>query len=469
MKMPKSGFVNEENMAEVTDWYEVTMGGAYFTNSYKDKLNFELFVRKLPERRSYLVSAGLEQAVYYLQNMKFSEDYIGWMKAQPEFENSDDGYFKGFFDYLRNFRFGADVWAVPEGSIVFQNEPILRVNGTAIEAQYIETYVLNTLHMQTTIASKASRVVDAAKGIPVIDFGLRRAHHILASRAAYIGGCNATSNVFVAKTFGIPKSGTMAHSFILASDSELDAFRNYAGVYPDNSVFLIDTYDIIEGAKNAIVVAKEMEKEGHKLKAVRIDSGDLLQIGRNVRGMLDEAGLNYVGIFVSGDLDEYKIDYLVKNNAPITGFGVGTKMDSSEDAPTINIIYKLDEIINSRQRIPKIKLSKDKLTLPKRMPLRIYGKDCSFEKDILALDDEKIEGAHPLLVKIMEKGELIYDMPSLDEIRKYHLGQISKLPEKYKSLENSVEYPVELSPGLEALTEKLIKEYKNGNNTNKGG
>ena len=483
MRMPKSGFVNEENMAEVTDWYEVTMGGAYFTNSYKDRLNFELFVRKLPERRSYLVSAGLEQAIYYLQNMKFSEDYISWMKAQPEFENSDDGYFKGFFDYLRNFRFGADVWAVREGSIVFQNEPILRVTGTAIEAQYIETYVLNTLHIQTTIASKASKIVDAAKGIPVVDFGLRRAHDILASRAAYIGGCAATSNVFVAKTFGIPKSGTMAHSFILASDpeldafrnyilasnSELEAFRNYGRTYPDHSVFLIDTYDIIEGAKNAIVVAKEMEKGGHRLKAVRVDSGDLLQMGRKVRGMLDKAGLNYVGIFVSGDLDEYKIDYLVKNNAPITGFGVGTKMDSSEDAPTINMIYKLDEIMNSRQRIPKIKLSKDKLTLPKRMPLRIYDRNGLFEKDILALDDEKIEGAHPLLVKIMEKGELIYDIPSLDEIRKYHLGQVSKLPEKYKSLENSVEYPVELSPGLEALTEKLIEEYKNGNNTNKGG
>ncbi|MCX6710976.1 MAG: hypothetical protein NTZ02_02700 [Candidatus Woesearchaeota archaeon] len=193
MRMPKSGFVNEENMAEVTDWYQATMAGAYFRNSYKDRLNFELFVRKLPERRSYLASAGLEQAVYYLQNMKFSEDYISWMKAQPEFKNFD----KGFFDYLRNFRFGADVWAVSEGSIVFQNEPILRVTGTAIEAQYIETYVLNTLHMQTTIVSKASRVVDAAKCIPVVDFGLRRAHHILASRAAYIGGCAATSNVFV--------------------------------------------------------------------------------------------------------------------------------------------------------------------------------------------------------------------------------------------------------------------------------
>jgi nicotinate phosphoribosyltransferase len=327
----------------------------------------------------------------------------------------------------------------------------------------VETFLLNTVNLQTMIATKASRVVHAAKGKAIIEFGLRREHGIDAgmkvARCSYIAGCQGTSNVLAGLAYGIPVFGTMAHSFVMSYEKEIDAFRAFAKTFPTKSTLLIDTYDDIAGAEKAAAVAKELEKKGYRLDGVRLDSGDLNKISKKVRKLLDKAGLRYVKIFASGDLDEFKVAELLKNDAKIDSFGVGTKMGTSADKPYIDVIYKLCETMNENGKFsPIMKLSEDKVTLPGRKQVyRLKDKKGNFEKDIITLDAEKANG-EPLLVKVMEKGEIIYDLPSLDEIRATSAANLSKLPEKYKQLTNAPGYPVELSQDLEKLIRKLKKK-----------
>ncbi|MGB9854716.1 MAG: nicotinate phosphoribosyltransferase, partial [Candidatus Bathyarchaeales archaeon] len=407
--------------------------------------------------RSYLLFAGLEQVLHFIERMRFTEDHIKFLKSQ--------GFKEDFLDYLRNFKFTGDVWAVPEGTIVFPNEPLIRVTAPIIEAQLIETFALNTVNLQTTIATKASRVVYAAKGKPVIEFGLRREHGVDAgmkvARASYISGCSGTSNVLAGMKYGIPIFGTMAHSFVMFFSSELDAFRAFTKTFPNKSTLLIDTFDNIRGAENAIVVAKEIEEKGFKLRGVRLDSGDLVGISKKVRKMLDENGLSYVQIFASGDLDEYRIEELLRKGAKIDSFGVGTKMGTSADRPYVDIIYKLCEKVNGKGEFqPIMKLSEGKATLPGRKQVfRLKDAEGNFVKDIIALDDEKING-EPLLVKVVEKGKVVYDFPTLEDIRKRALENLSRLPEKYKRLRNAAKYPVELSPKIKKLIRELRRKLK---------
>jgi len=338
---------------------------------------------------------------------------------------------------------------------------LIRVTAPIIEAQLIETFVLNTVNLQTTIATKASRVVTAAKGRTVIEFGLRREHGTDAgmkvARSSYIAGCNGTSNVLAGMKYDIPIFGTMAHSFIMLFEREIDSFRAFVKTFPDKSTLLIDTFDDIKGAEKAAIVAKELEEKGFKLGGVRLDSGDLAQLSKKVRELLDKNDLKNVKIFASGDLDEYKVEELLKEGAKIDAFGVGTKMGTSADRPYVDIIYKLSEKTNEKGKLsPVMKLSKGKTTLPGRKQVfRFKDEKSSFVKDVIALEDEKIDG-EPLLVKVMEKGRIVYDLPSLEEIRKRTLESLSRFPEKYKKLKGAPHYPVELSLELK----KLMKELK---------
>ena len=451
------GFVDEEDMSMLTDLYELTMCASYFDNKKFEPATFDLFIRRLPPNRSYFLFAGLEQVLLFLERMRFTEEHIKFLRKQ--------GFKEDFLEYLRNLKFSGDVWAIPEGTIVFPNEPLIRVTAPIIEAQLIETFALNTINLQTTIATKASRVVYAAQGRSVIEFGLRREHGTDAgmkvARASYIAGCNGTSNVLAGMIYGIPVFGTMAHSFVMFFNSEIDSFRAFAKTFSDKSTLLIDTFDNIKGAENAMRVAKELERMGFRLRGVRIDSGDLVEISQKVRKMLDDNGLGYVQIFASGDLDEYRIEELLNKGAKIDAFGVGTRMGTSADRPYVDIIYKLCEKMNEQGEFqPIMKLSERKTTLPGRKQVfRFKDERGNFVKDVIALEGEDI-GGEPLLVKVMEKGRIVYDLPPIEEIRKRALNNLSMLPEKYKRLKGAAKYPVELSPQLKKLMKDLREKLK---------
>jgi nicotinate phosphoribosyltransferase len=454
---PYLGFISEENMSLFTDFYELTMCASYFDNKKFEPATFDLFIRRLPENRSYFLFAGLEQVLLYLKTVKFTEEHLSYLKKQ--------GFNQPFLDYLRNFKFTGDVWAVPEGTVAFPCEPLIRVTAPIIEAQLIETFLLNTVNLQTTIATKASRVVHAAKGKAVIEFGLRREHGIDAgmkvARCSYIAGCQGTSNVLAGLSYGIPVFGTMAHSFVMSYEKEIDAFRAFTKTFPANSTLLIDTYNDTAGAEKAATVAKELEKKGCRLGGVRLDSGDLAEISKKVRQLLDEKGLRYVSIFASGDLDEFRIAELLKESAKIDAFGVGTKMGTSADKPYLDVIYKLCETMSASGNFsPIMKLSEGKVTLPGRKQVyRFKDANGNLAKDMIALADEKVKG-EPLLVKVMEKGEIICDLPSLDEIRATVAESLSKLPAQYKKLTGAPAYPVELSQDLESLIKNLKKKLR---------
>ncbi|HVP93116.1 MAG TPA: nicotinate phosphoribosyltransferase [Acidobacteriota bacterium] len=451
-------FVDEENMSMLTDLYELTMCASYFDNKKFEPATFDLFIRRMLPNRSYFLFAGLEQTLLFLKKIKFKEEHIAFLKKQ--------GFKEDFLNYLRNFKFTGEIWAVPEGTIVFPNEPLIRVTAPIIEAQLIETFLLNTVNLQTTIATKASRVVNAAKSKSIIEFGLRREHGtdagIKVARCSYIAGCSGTSNVLAGLEYGIPIFGTMAHSFVMLFDREIDSFRAFTKTFPDKSTLLIDTFDNIKGAENAATVAKELEKESFRLGAVRLDSGDLVEISKRVRELLDTNDLDYVKIFASGDLDEYKIEELLKKGAKIDSFGVGTKMGTSEDRPYVDVIYKLSEKMDGNGKFsPIMKLSQDKITLPGRKQVfRFTDKRGNFLKDIIALNDEKMNGGQPLLIRVMEKEEIIYDLPSLEEIRKRAFDNVSRLPKKYKKLKSAPRYPVKLSRRLRRLMRELTERIK---------
>ncbi len=456
-----------QNMSMFTDFYELTMCASYFDNKNFEPATFDLFIRRLPENRSYFLFAGLEQALQYLQTIQFTKEHLAYLGKQ--------GFSQNFLDYLSGFKFTGEVWAVPEGTIVFPNEPLIRVTAPIIEAQLVETFLLNTINLQTMIATKASRVIHAAKGKPVIEFGLRREHGIDAgmkvARSSYIAGCQGTSNVLAGWVYGIPVFGTMAHSFVMSYPKEIDAFRAFAKTFPNKSTLLIDTYNDIAGAEKAATVAKEMEAKSFRLGGIRLDSGDLAETSKQVRKILDDHGLAYAKIFASGDLDEFKIAELLSKDAQIDSFGVGTKMGTSADRPYLDVIYKLCETMTSEGSFsPIMKLSKDKNTLPGRKQVhRFKNKSGNFQKDVITLASEDSDG-EPLLLKVIDKGKIVYDYPSLQKIRENAKDNLSKLPEKNKTLTHAAPYPVELSKKLNNLVKKLkqqltISEIRNSQST----
>jgi nicotinate phosphoribosyltransferase len=458
MENTGSLLLSENDIALATDLYELTMAAAYFKSRQTDRIGvFEAFVRKLPRNRSYMVAAGLEQAIHYLLNLRFTEDQIRYLKSMETFSNVGED----FFEYLKNFRFTGDVWAVPEGTVLFPNEPIIRVEAPIIESQIAETFLLSTINFESLIATKASRITNAAKDRKIIEFGFRRAHGpqaaLLAARASYIGGCVGTSNTLAGCKLGIPAFGTMAHSFVMNFESEIDAFREFSEVFPDG-LLLVDTYD-------TLAAVRKMVKHGIRARGIRLDSGDLYELSVKSREILDNAGYNDAIIMASGDLNEYIISDLVKRNAPIDLFGVGTELTTSRDDPAMNGVYKLVAI-----RIPppekgkpsrilyKLKTSPGKKTYPGPKQVHRTSKDGIINTDLIALEDEQApEHSIQLLMKYVADGRLERRLPSLDEIQKYHRDQMKTLPEEFKRLGVAAEkFPVAFSDRLEAVVKEFV-------------
>ncbi len=439
-----------------TDLYQLTMMQAYWKSGRNPEATFDYFIRKIPSG-SYLVTAGLNYVLDYIKNLRFDNDDLEYLRTQ--------GFNSEFLYYLEGFRFTGDIFAMPEGSVAFPLEPIIRVTAPIIEAQLVETYILNRMNFSTLIATKASRVVYAARGRSIAEFGLRRAQgdgHLEATRATYIGGCSTTSNVLAGMRLGIPVSGTMAHSFVTSFDHEIDSFRAYADAFPDRCFLLIDTFDSIEGAKKAAIVGKELERRGEKLQGVRLDSGDLCELSKGVRKILDDAGLQYAKIVASGDLNEWKINDLINKGARIDMFGVGTELITGRPSPALDGIYKLSDVFEKGKHIPKMKFSEEtiKSTLPgKKCVWRIF-ENGYFLKDIIGLDHEIVDNGLPLLKQIVKNGSIIYDSPSLDGIRKMVSKNLSNLPDKYKGIDGAPAYPVEFSYSLIKLREKIIEKIR---------
>lgn len=432
-----------------TDLYELTMAAGYYKHRVTSNATFSLFIRGYPPHRSFFVAAGLEDVLRELDSFRFSESDINYLRTTKLFHQD-------FISYLKTLRFSGSVYALPEGTVFFANEPVLEVTAPVIEAQILETFLLNIIGFSTMIASKAARCTHAANGRPLIDFSLRRTHEkdagMKVARSTYLAGFTATSNVLAGKAYNIPISGTMAHSYISAFDSELDAFAAYSDTFPENSIFLIDTYDTIEGAHNAAKVAKEMEKKGNHLIGVRLDSGDMVMLSKEVRKILDSADLFNVKIFASSGFDEFKIADCISKGAKIDAFGVGTKVGVSADAPYLDIVYK---IVRFKDRDTR-KLSPGKTTLAgKKQVFRKTDKKGLYLEDILGLRDEKIDDMQPLLEKVMEDGKPVGRYPSLEIVKERFKRNISLLDEKYKSIQDTKTYPVSLSPRLLDLQKKL--------------
>ena len=470
-KAPQSALLTESNMALFADYYELTMGKADFDSGNNAICTENYFVRSIPQGE-YLVAAGLEQVIHYILNLRFTDADLQWLKESKATPDMSDG----FLDYLRHFKFDGEVYAVPEGTPAFANEPLINVTGRSIDIQIFETYLLSVMNFQTLIATKTARIVHAADGRTCFDFGARRAHGrdagILAARASYIGGAAGTSLVIAGQYFNIPYVGTIAHKFILDRPSELAAFRDYAKSFPHNTLLLIDTYDTIQGAKNVCIVGAEMKARGEQLRGVRLDSGDLLTLSKAVRALFDEAGLNDVQIVASNDLDEFQIDRLLRAGAPIDGFGVGTRLATGanfnpltgEGGPSaLPGVYKHVERIEGEEVTSTMKLSEDtgKSTLPGRKQLyRLCDADGNYVKDVISLWDEDLpesEGytSEPLLVPIIRQGELVYSFPELTEMQARTKAELTKLPKHYKELMEAKKYPVTLSAGLENLLKQL--------------
>ncbi|MFO0795822.1 MAG: nicotinate phosphoribosyltransferase [Candidatus Brocadiaceae bacterium] len=454
MNEPKSLFLPEDALGIVTDLYQLTMAAGYFEQKIQDTATFELFVRTLPENRSYLIVAGLEQVLHYLTHVRFSSESIHYLRSLPVFHHISNN----FFEYLKNFSFSGTIYAIPEGTVAFAGEPLLRVTAPIIEAQIVETYLLSTINFQTSIATKASRIVYAARGRDVVDFGTRRAHGpqagVLAARACFLGGCKGTSNVFAAFKLGIPAVGTIAHSWVMAFENELDSFCKFHEAFPDNTLLLIDTYNTLTGAKHAAMI-------GEKLKGVRIDSGNLINLSKEVRKMLDGAGLHHVRIVGSGDLNEERIDELVRSGAPIDSFGVGTEMVTSKDAPALGGVYKLVELEHKGKSIPRMKFSEDKITYPcKKQVYRVTDDYGNIIKDIMGLEGEKNEGT-PLLAPVVKDGKICCHLPPIHEIQRNAEENLSHLPASFKRLKGAERFPVIKSRLLEQKRQETEKKLRN--------
>jgi nicotinate phosphoribosyltransferase len=435
--------------ALLTDLYQLTMLDAYLREGMQETAVFELFVRKLPPQRHFLVMAGLEQALEWLQTLAFDEADLAWLERQG-------GFSPQLLAYLRDFRFEGEVHAMPEGSIFFADEPVLRITAPLPQAQYVESRLLNIVHFQTLIASKAARVVAAAAGRKLVDFGMRRAHGaeaaLFAARAAYIAGFAGTATAEAGRCFGVPVFGTMAHSFIQAHRSELAAFEAFARARPNRPTLLVDTYDTEAAVAKLIGLAARLAADGISIGGVRIDSGDLAAHAKAVRRLLDDAGLRDITVFASGNLDEHRIAQLLAAQAPIDGFGVGTALDTSIDAPALDAVYKLQAYAGAARR----KRSEGKATWPgAKQVCRAFDASGQMLRDIVQLDDER-PVAQPLLQLCMRAGRRVTPAPSLDEIRGYHAAQMRTLPVALRSLEPTPRsYAVEISTAVHALAREV--------------
>ncbi len=432
----------------LVDLYQFTMMQAYLEAGMAETACFEFFARKLPPNRAFYVAAGLEQALDYLDDLAFEEAELDWLASTGEFG-------RDFIDHLAGFRFTGDVHAMPEGTVFFPDEPILRVTAPLPQAQFVETRLINLLHFQTVIAAKAARMVLAADGRLLVDYGLRRAHGeeagLLAARAAYLAGFTGTATVGASRLFDIPAFGTMAHSFIQAHDDEVMAFRHFARARPQKLVLLIDTYDTIEGARRVARLAPELADQGIEVTGVRLDSGDLVELSKAVRDVLDEAGLENVRVLASGGIDEVKIARLAAEGAPIDGFGVGTSLTTASDAPALDCAYKLQEYAGLARR----KRSSGKATWPGRKQVyRWFDENGRMLRDLLTVEEDRQDGT-ALVEPVMAAGERLAPSPGLEDVRAHAARQVATLPEGLRRLEDADAYPVEVSGPLRDLADEV--------------
>lgn len=478
--------LKEENLTLLCDFYEFAMANGYFEAGIGDKIvYFDMFYRTVPDNASYSIAAGLEQVIDYIENLHFSDEDIDFLRTKEIFHED-------FLEYLRNFKFECDVWAIKEGTVVFPQEPLVIVKGPIMQAQMLETMILLTINHQSMVATKANRIVTAAKGRPVVEFGSRRAQGYtganLGARASYIGGCAGTANTLAEKLYGVPAVGTMAHSWVQLFSTEYEAFKTYAKVYPENCLLLVDTYDTLkEGIPNAIRVwNEELVPKGIRPKGIRIDSGDIAYLSKQARVMLDEAGFSDAVIMASNSLDEWTIESILSQGAKLDSFGVGERLITSKSSPVFGGVYKLVAYEEDDKIVPTIKISENvaKITTPGFKSLyRIYDKNTmKAEADVVTLHQEKLEELdeleifHPiytwkrkkftnfvaknLMVKVFDKGKLVYDIPTLDEIREHAQDELKSLWDEVKRLENPHEYIVDLSQDLWDIKDDLLKEHR---------
>ncbi|MGN0576908.1 MAG: nicotinate phosphoribosyltransferase [Ruminococcus sp.] len=476
--------MNNRNLTMLVDFYEITMANGFFENGRGLEIAyFDMFFRRVPDNAGYAIMAGVQQLIEYIENLSFTAEDIDYLRSKNMFCEE-------FLDYLADFRFECDIWAVPEGTPIFPGEPILTVRGPVIQAQFIETMVLLTINHQSLIATKSNRIVTAAQGRPVMEFGSRRAQGsdgaVYGARAAYIGGCAGTACTISDRDFGVKALGTMAHSWIQLFPTELDAFRAYAKVYPDSCTLLVDTYSVLKsGVPNAITVFHELEAAGHKGAGIRIDSGDIAYLSKKARKMLDDAGLDYVKIVASNSLDEYIISDLIHQGAEIDSFGVGERLVTSRSEPVFGGVYKLAAVEENGEIIPKIKISENaaKITNPSYKELwRLF--DNSSGKavaDVITLAGEKIDSSEPytifdpeqpykktvltdftakkLRVQLFCKGKCVYKSPDIEEIKEYCRSQLELIWDEVKRFENPHEYYVDLSKPLWELKQKMLSDF----------
>ena len=474
------------NLTMLTDFYEFTMTNGFFNEGYKDKIAyFDMFFRSTPDNGGFAIMAGVEQVIEYIKSLKFDDEEIEYLKSKKMFSEE-------FLDYLKNFEFCCDVWAVPEGTPIFPGEPIVVVRGPVIQAQFLETMILLTINHQSLIATKANRIVRAAEGRPIMEFGSRRAQGfnaaVLGARAAYIGGCVGTACVAADKEYGGPALGTMAHSWIQLFDNEYDAFLAYAKNYPDNCTLLVDTYNVLKsGVPNAIKVFNEyLVPNGYRPKGIRIDSGDITYLSKKCRKMLDDAGFPDCKIVASNSLDEYIIRDMLIQGAEIDLFGVGESLITSKSSPVFGGVYKLVAVEDKNgEIIPRIKISENvaKITTPGfKQVYRLYSKENSAAiADVITLADEVIDGeeyelfdpehtwkkkkvtdfyARPLLKPIFEKGKLVYENPKLDVLKEYCKMEVEGLWEEVKRFENPHKYYVDMSKKLWQIKHDMLEKVQ---------
>lgn len=476
---------DSRNLTMLTDFYELTMANGYFKNGFKDTIAyFDMFFRTMPDGGGYVIMAGVEQLVDYFRNLSFSKKDIDYLRGK--------GFSEDFLDYLANFRFACDVWAVPEGTPIFPGEPIVKVKGPVIQAQFVETMVLLTINHQSLIATKANRVVRAAQGRAVMEFGSRRAQGfdgaVYGARAAYIGGCAGTACTISDEMFGIPALGTMAHSWVQLFDSEYDAFKAYAEEYPDACTLLVDTYNVLHsGVPNAIKVFDEvLAPMGKRPKGIRIDSGDIAYLSRKARKMLDDAGYPDCSIVASNSLDEYIIRDMLLQGAKVDSFGVGERLITSSSSPVLGGVYKLCAVEKDGEIIPKIKLSENvqKITTPgNKRVYRLYDRESGkAAADLLTLASETVDDSRPyelfdpdftwkrktltnytareLLEPLFRKGECVYKERNIEEIKSYCRDQIDTLWDEVTRFENPHNYYVDLSQQLWDVKHELLRKNK---------
>ncbi len=433
----------------LTDLYQLTMLHTYYRQRMEATAVFEFFVRKLPEHRNFMMAAGLEQALDFLEQVRFGPEELEWIARSGLFAPE-------FPKHLEQWRFSGDVHAMPEGTIFFPDEPILRVTAPMPQAQLIESRLMNLVHFESLVATKAARSVLVARGKKLVDFGLRRAHGaeagLLAARAAYLAGYDSTATVLAGSRFGIPVVGTMAHSFVQAHDDEAQAFIDFARAFPKGTIFLVDTYDTEAGVRKVVKLAPQLEREGIIVRGIRLDSGDLGQLARAARRLLDEAGLRKAVVFASGNLDEYRMRELLEAGAPIDGFGVGTSLVTSADAPFLDAVYKLQEYAGR----PRRKRSTAKATWPGRKQVfRVSGRAGIFERDIVTVEGDEQAG-EPLLIPVMREGRRLGAPEPLERIRERARGGLERLPRRLADLETaSAPYCVDISPALRRLAEEV--------------